>query len=265
MNQPTAANLNRIDQLNHNNRQTLSPSRLSIIFGTLVMVFSSLQAQKSATWYLETGNNAVSRGQFLRSSLWGHYDWKEFQLEGGIQTDWVSYHGSILTGAALRLGRVVPIKTIPVKLQALGLFSQYSNNIRSYNWGLGAEMDRKHLFGSLGIHFRTLVLTDQSGVSNPDRGTFTLKENWNVLYRFGARLFPSDHPWNLSLAVTNIDRFAFAQETNPQLMLRAEMCIKPSWWTFLEFWPQRSGAFNLSSTYFGYYLRGGATWVFSTN
>jgi hypothetical protein len=231
---------------------------LNILVGMTVML--NLQAQVQLSAYIDAGENNVSEGLFIKTSAWGNYQLDKYNIEGGIQLDLKSTGSNIFSGVALLVSREFLIKEFQFEIQGLFLSNFFSDLAHEYNWGFLAKTELKHLTFKLGTEFRTYHITRKASEEYDIESDKNLHENWNLMYLARYNLKPSDHKWNVGLAVTNIDHFIINQGINPMVNIQGNYWINTALMVYIEPWYANSGTFNISANYFGFFIRTGLIW-----
>ncbi|MDT8400624.1 MAG: hypothetical protein RQ743_02925 [Bacteroidales bacterium] len=222
--------------------------------------FPFARAQPSLSIYLESGENNVSEGLFIRTAAFGEYRFGKNSLRGGLQLDLKGPGTKFLTGASINLAREFSIREFPFEIHALYSHNRFSELLYEYNLGVVCKVNIRNLTFRLGNNFRTYGLTKYAVREYAVDSDNKIHENFNLMYLVAYHLNPAEHYWNVSLSVTNIDHFIIEQETNPVLFLRGEYNISSPLTVFAELWYKTAGSFNLSINYFGFFFRTGLIW-----
>ena len=128
------------------------------------------------------------------------------------------------------------------------------------NWGILANIERKHFTWKLGTEFRTYHVTKEAIENFDIESNKNLHENWNMMYLLGYNLYPADNLWNIGIAITNIDHFIINQETNPMFFLQGKYKVSLPLTIYFESWYKSAGTLNISANYFGFLFRTGLIW-----
>ena len=87
-------------------------------------------------------------------------------------------------------------------------------------------------------------------------------EPFNMLYEIKVGCRPSDCPWNIWAALSNIDDFQIERAWQPIFRLGARYDIDTHWRTILEGEIKPTGIFHLNATLYSAYLRAGFAYRF---
>ncbi len=227
---------------------------------TVLLQNTTVLAQWQSSFHSDIGIHNASDGGFVRMANVTGLRFNKFTFETGLQTELLSHKPTFLTGFMVRAGRELLIGEQKVQLNGLYTVSRFSDLMHELNRGLFATTQHKKFTFELGTHFRTYVYNKNAREKYNIQGNSRLTESWNLIYRIGYALKPPDHPWNLSLAVTNLDLFLIHQETNPMLQLSGKYNISLNISLYLDTFYQQAGMFNINVHYFGFYLRPGIKW-----
>lgn len=99
----------------------------------------------------------------------------------------------------------------------------------------------------------------------PVRWTSTDKyilEPFNILYRIQAFVRPQTSPWNLTLAVSNIDDYQMERVMQPMFMLGGQYDADRHWRVRLSTQYKPTGMFHLTATFYAIDLRAGVEYRF---
>jgi hypothetical protein len=233
----------------------------NFIITLLILMFTfNIAAQVSLSSSIDAGENNVSEGFFVKSSLWGSWQFDKIGIEGGSRFDLKSVGDNIFTAASLIVAREFMIREFQFEAQCLLIYNLFSEPIHESNWGILANIERKHFIFKLGMEFRNYHIT-KKGVKEYDiESNKSLHESWNLIYLLQYNLKPSDHKWNIGTSITNIDQFLINQETNPMINLKGRYKISSPLTLYFESWYMNAGSLNISAGYFGYFLRTGVIW-----
>jgi hypothetical protein len=238
---------------------------LSILkyFFFAVCIFSasmSLEAQGQLSSFIDVGENNVSEGYYVKSSLVGNYQFGKTNISAGAQLNLKNAAESVFSGTYFKVSREIKIKTFPFDVEGLFLYTPFSKLIHESNLGLVAIVDRTHFTWKLGTNFRTYRIRNEAAETYDIESNRSLHENWNIMYLFGYRLKPIDNKWNVGISLTNIDYFLINQETNPMVYLKGSFEIKPKLKLYTEYWYKSAGSLNISANSFGAFIRAGIIW-----
>jgi len=229
-----------------------------ILLGLIISVISNAQVQLST--YIDAGENNVSDGLFIKTSVWGNYQLNKIKISGGGQFDLISASSNFFTGVTLIVSREFMIKEFPFEIQGLFLSNFFSDLAHEYDWGLLANLELKHFVFKLGTEFRTYHITQKASEEYEIESNKNLHENWNIMYLVGYNVKPMDYKWNIGLSITNIDHFIINQDINPMIYLQGKYRVTPPITLYIEPWYQNSGTCNISANYFGFFIRTGLIW-----
>ena len=238
----------------------LFSSKYFIITFFILMFTGNIAAQVKLSSNIDAGENNVSEGFCVKSSLWGSWQIDKIRIEGGTQFDLKSVNDNFFTAASLLAGRKFLIGKFQFEAQGLLIYNLFSEPIHESNLGILTNIERKHFIFKLGTEFRNYHITKR-GVKEYDiESNKVIHENWNLIYLFQYNLKPYDHKWNIGTSITNIDQFLINQETNPMVNLKGRYKISSPLTLYFESWYMNAGSLNISAGYFGYFLRTGVIW-----
>ncbi len=230
-----------------------------IILATLLQN-TTAQAQWQSGFHADIGIHNASDGGFVRMANVTGFQFNKTTIETGFQAELLSHRPTFFSGFMLRASRELQVGEQKVQLTGLYTLSLFSDLMHELNRGLYATTSHKNFHFELGTHFRTYVYNKKAREEYVILGNSRLTESWNLIYTIGYSLKPSEHPWNISLAVTNLDLFLIHQETNPMLQLSGKYNISSNISLYLDGFYQQAGLFNINIHYFGFYLRPGVIW-----
>lgn len=231
-----------------------------IIILSGIMVSVQLQAQVQFSTLIDAGENNVSDGLFIKTTILGAYQLDKIKVKGGGQFDLKSASSNFFTGVTLILSREFSIKEFQFEIQGLFIGNFFSDLAHEYDWGFLAYHERKHFTFMLGTEFRTYHITQNASEEYDIESNRNLHENWNIMYLAGYNVKPIDCKWNIGLTITNIDHFIINQEINPMYYLNGKYSITPPLTLYVETWYKNSGTNNISANYFGFLIRTGLIW-----
>ncbi len=211
-----------------------------------------LGAQSHISYYTYFGETQSSEGIYLKSSLRGQYKYKEHNINASIENSIIGSNTNVLSAIRLHVDKGFNIKSKYIKIKAFYLWNKPGKYIREHNWGITGKIYLNKITAEVGPHFRTLYYKEDIG-SN-------IHENWNIIYDLSYYIRNEPKPWNIAIAVTNIDYFLLSQETNPSFYIRGIYNIKKKYSAFLEGRYKSSGSLNASVHYFGYSIKTGIRW-----
>ncbi len=239
--------------------KTINLKYLSIsLIGLIVSVY--LKAQPQLSTFLDAGGNNVSDGLYIKTSVFGAYNFGKTKVEGGTQFDIKSTSSNVFTGTVLKAGRELSIKNFRFEIQGLFLYNPFSDLAHESDWGLLVNIERKHFTYKLGTEFRTYSLTRKAVERNGIASNRKLHENWNMMYLLGYSLMPADNKWNIGISITNLDHFIINQENSPMLFIHGGYKFTSPLTLYAEAWYKSAGTFNMYADNFGFFLRTGLIW-----
>lgn len=231
-----------------------------IILLSGIIVSAQLQAQVQFSTHIDAGENNVSDGLFIKTTILGAYQLDKIKVKGGGQFDLKSASSNFFTGVTLIVSREFSIKEFQFEIQGLFMSNFFSDLAHEYDWGFLAYHERKHFTFKLGTEFRTYHITQKASEEYDIESDKNLHENWNIMYLAGYNVKPMDCKWNIGIAITNIDHFLINQDTNPMLFLQGKYRVTAPLTLYFEPWYQSAGSLNLSANYFGFFIRTGLIW-----
>jgi len=236
------------------------PPKYLIITLTGLIVSVNILAQVQLSTYIDAGENNVSDGLFIKTSVLGAYQFGNTKVKTGGQFDLISASPNFFTGVNLIVAQEFLIKEFQFEIQGLFMSNFFSDLAHEIDWGMLAYLELKHFDFKLGTEFRTYHITQKASEEFEIESNKNLHENWNIMYLAGYRVKPIDFKWNIGLAITNIDNFLINQETNPMLFLQGKYQVTAPLTLYIEPWYQSAGSLNLSANYFGFFIRTGLIW-----
>jgi hypothetical protein len=228
------------------------------LLGLIVSV--NIEAQFLISTYIDAGENNVSNGLYIKTSVSVAYQFGNTIAEGGSQFDLKRANDNFLTGSKLNVLRKFSIKGFPFEIQGLFLYNTSSDLINESNWGMLVNIGRRHFTYKLGTEFRTYHITQEAVEKYDIESNRNLHENWNLMYLVGYNLNPIEDIWNIGISITNIDHFIINQETNPMVFLQWRYNVSLPLTLYAESWYKSAGTFNISANYFGFFFRAGFIW-----
>ena len=237
----------------------LNPEKCIILL--LIFLFSNkTEAQLRLSAYIDAGENNVSEGLYVKSSLLGSYQMNRYRVEGGSQFDLKSAGSGFFSAAGMIVTREFSIKNFQFETQGLFMYNLFSPLVHESNLGVLVSIQRKHFNYKLGTAFRTYRITDMAGEEYDITSDKRLYENRNLVYLINYMLKPAGNRWNAGASVTNIDHFLINQETNPMVNIEGSYEVAPPLSLYVESWYKSAGSMNISANYFGFFFRTGIIW-----
>lgn len=232
---------------------------LTIVLLCLIVTFN-LEAQVALSTFIDIGENNVSEGIYVKSSVLGAYQFGETKITAGSQFNLKSNSTNALAGISINVAQEFTIKEFQFEVAGLFLCNPFSEVMHESNWGVLVNVKRTHFMYKLGTSFRTYRITKKASENYDIESNKSLHENWNLMYLVGCNLKPMDSNWNLGVTLTNIDHFLINQETNPMVYLRGTYDVKSSLRLYMETWCKSAGSLNISANNFGFFFRTGVKW-----
>jgi len=225
-----------------------------------LIISENLEAQFLFSSYIDAGENNVSDGLYVKTSVLGAYQFASTKIEAGSQFDLKSASSNFYTGTNLKVSQEFMIKGFQFEIQGLLLYNTFSDLIHESDLGIQVNIERRHFTYKLGTEFRTYHITQEAFEKYYIESNKKLHENWNLMYLVGYNLNPIDDIWNIGISITNIDHFIINQETNPMIYLQGKYKVSLPLTLFAESWYKSAGALNISANYFGFFFRAGVLW-----
>lgn len=227
-----------------------------IVFMILTVRMTMGQMRLENAWTV--GDNNVSSGAYLRTALGGYYMLDNYSFDSHIQIDIINPQQRVLSGFLLAGSRDSIFQKFPINISAQYLLNPFSETLRESNFSFIASKSTKGFSYALGINFKTFAFTKQAAEDyNIEERRY--HENWGLLYSLGYTYRPKQYDWDISLVFTNWDTFLINQDMNPYLRLIGQYHFDKIK-LFTEANYIKSGVFNGSSNYFGYYINTGIIW-----
>jgi len=224
---------------------------------TLFHALSWSQISLENTW--KVGQNNASSGAYLKTAFAGMYSFKNFNINSQLQFDVVNPQERTFSGLLLRGSKDSLFLKFPISFSAQYLFLPYSETLRESNISFIANGYKKGFSYALGVNFRTYAYTRQA-VEDYDLEQQRLHENWTLIYNLGYTYSPHRYQWDVGLFLTNWDDFLINQDMNLFWRLKGQYYFNQKINLYAEANYLKSGTFNSSSNYFGYYIKTGIIW-----
>lgn len=231
-----------------------------ILLFFLIVLFSihdSFCQEINLAVFTNCGNNYASNGFYLQTAATGGIQFNKNKIEAGFQLNIMHCNNRIISGYYLKTSHEISIFKAPAEIQALYIYSPFSESLRETNLGLLLHLKPGHFKIVTGTNFRTYSISRQEIKENNLTSNSRIHENFNLMYACGYYIKPNDNIWNAGITVTNIDYFMINQFTNPVFYIDARFKTSQSISLFLETWYKSAGAFNISVNYFGFFIRTG--------
>lgn len=209
------------------------------------------------TWSI--GKHNASSGTYIRTSLSGAYNVEDILFNSQVQFNIMNAQQRTMSGFLLRAAKASVFTNFPLNISTQYLLIPFSETLRESNFSLIANKKNKGFSYSLGLNFRTLTYTKKAADKyNVEERRY--HENWGLMYKLGYTYTPLKYKWDAGLFFTNWDTFLINQDMNPFLRCKSQYHFSSSLRIFLEGNYIKSGVFNSSSNYFGYYVKTGILW-----
>ncbi len=232
----------------------------------LILIFFSAihenNAQLNLQFYIDIGENNVSGGTFVNNLYRGSYQFKNYNIEGGLQLDIKSENSNTLTGIDIIGLRKFSIKKIPVDVKGFFMLNRFSDILYETNYGVRIETRiLKSILFEIGTNFKSYKINATARKKyDIDKSNSTLNENLIYTYLLSAYLKPHNNNWNVGLSVTNYDYYIINQLINPNFNLLMKYKLGSNLTLYLDSWYKLSGIFNIHANHFGYFFRSGLKW-----
>lgn len=240
----------------------LLKNQFLIFFLMLIFSVFEVNAQVGIRTYFDVGENAVSEGHFLKSAIRGEISLNEYEIESGLQFDLLSSNPNMLSGFDVLGRRKFTVKEFPFDVKLFFLLNRYSDLLNEINWGVRAGT--KHFIHwelELGSNSKSYLINKKARErNNIDKAESVVTEAIDLTYLVAYFLKPHENDWNVGLSLTNVDYFLFNQSTNPSFNLLTYYKPCENLKVDLRACYLPVGVFNIYTSYFGYYFRGGVTW-----
>lgn len=228
---------------------------LSILSLNLTVSWAQFSVENAWT----IGEHNASSGSYLKTSFSAYYYNNEFTINSQLQVDIINPQERIISGLLLNASRDSVFQEFPISLSAQYLFLPFSETLRESNISIIANGATKGFNYALGINFRTYAYTRQA-VQDYDIEQQRLHENCGFMYSVGYTYKPREYRWDIGISFTNWDNFLINQDMNPYLRLKGHYHFDDKIALYTEANYIKSGVFNGSSNYFGYYIKTGIIW-----
>ena len=219
-------------------------------------------SQLSVTSYMEAGKNAVYNNSYFGYSVIPSCELWNVKLESGFSWTFASQKENRFEGYFIKTTKdIYTFKKNSFGLAGLYMWKPFSFELREVNWGLMISYSYSHFQFLLGNNHRTYRYSYKSRNLNEfSKESSKITEPWNLIYEARYALNSNEKPWNLAMALTNIDYFLINQETNLMYHLQATYTVNKSVNMFLDIWYKSAGMFNMKVNHFGYLFRFGVQW-----
>lgn len=242
-------------------RLTYYMFKSTVVLLILYLVSFHGNAQLSGEFSLGTGNNYTSIGQY--GKLFGQI---AYQTDGW---SFSSAAGAVFSHArenkfdALRLSvaRDFSIKDKPYAAKIFYQRTPFSTRMNEHDAGIVFIRNTNRWYFNVGANTRCYQLTHKYA----DAHSYSANNLWepvNAMYKVTYHI-PIQQKYECNISVANFDDFIIEQETNPFLMADFRCQVSEKSKLYLSMMYQQAGLFNISVSYFGYYLKAG--YVFDIN
>jgi hypothetical protein len=222
---------------------------------------TELQAQVYMDGSIDLGKNNISEGLYSHLSHIGLYENAKWGIQGGYQLGLIQPQEVIFNSWFGSSYGKIRIRNISLVLGLEYLWTAFSPDMRETNFIVFGRTTINHWQIGLGTNTRTYRLSHKAAgkslLPEPD-GRIT--EKWNIMYHVRYMLKSSESKWNLTLSLTDYDRFLIQQENNPILNLRFDYKISSPVSLYSELWYKSAGLMVIKVTHFGMFLRAGVLW-----
>lgn len=236
-------------------------SHIQLLLWILSASYSfSINAQDltfSNMWHI--GENNISEGPFINTSLWADYQQNALTLETAVLLNVHQTQAAFPKAIMLRAAKDTVLSAFPFTLKANYLLLPAVKNLRESNINLIASKQLNYFTASLGFNFKTYTYTKEAS-ENYSIEERRFHENWSLLYDLNYTYYPTSKRWQLGVHLTNYDDFIYNQDMNPYFRLKSTYKIRDSLSAILEANYIKSGIFNSSSNSYAYYFKTGIKW-----
>ena len=139
-----------------------------IITLIIIMFAGNIAAQVVLSSCIDAGENNVSEGFYVKSSLWGSFQFDKIRIEGGSRFDLKSVGDNRFTAASLKVAREFLIGEFQFEAQGLLIYNLFSEPIHESSWAILANIERKHFIFKLGTEFRNYHITKKGVKAEPN-------------------------------------------------------------------------------------------------
>lgn len=211
--------------------------RFFLFFALIIASTGALRAQNGEVALGVKGGHSALFGSFAAVSVEGRYVAKDyFAVSGGAQYNTINRVSAEVRPQYFHnfdFGR----------LSGEVLFNYtYQSSMDSYAIGLGASLDIRPLWVTLGYYHRTMTM-----------GADRVCEPFNIYYELGVRCLPNREQWDLNVILSNSRFFEPERHYQPSFVVEG-------WWyplsklgvqVGLNYKP--AGMFHISSDYYQFY------------
>ncbi|NLO01159.1 MAG: hypothetical protein GX126_02420, partial [Bacteroidales bacterium] len=103
-----------------------SKFKYCLIFPLMLLLSIKMQAQLTLSTYIDAGDNNVSEGLYIKSSVLGSYQINKYRVEGGAQFDLKNAGSGFFTGGILIVAREFSINKFQFETQGLFIYNPFS-------------------------------------------------------------------------------------------------------------------------------------------
>lgn len=231
-----------------------------------LMILSSfilkLEAQFKLQNHFDTGSNSMSNGLFISNSTFFDYTKNKTNIKIGTRFDIESQYlfNTFISGLDMEITQKFPLKKIELSATLQYFTNFFTSTITEHNLALLGGLKSKHFEFLTGLHFRSIVLSEDAIFLNSNTNDRFIYELWNLVYHLKYSVKPIDHKWNVGLGISNMDYFVINQASNPMFYIFGNYKIIPNLSIFAEYWLQNAGIMNISANYYGSFFRTGIVW-----
>jgi hypothetical protein len=226
----------------------------------IVIISFSVNAQIEPELFIDYGKHNASNGMIVNSGLCSSYSFGSNELKAGALFDIKPHTERVFKGGFAEITHDFKIKEINLKADAFFMYSNFSDLLFEYNWGIALGLNHNHFKFKLGTFSKNYSLTSYAITEFEFNDNYTFRESFGIQYYVGYQIKTNENDFNILAAITNRDFFLITQTTNPMLKVRSSSRLSEDLMWFAEVWLKTSGSFNLSINYFGFLARTGLKW-----
>ena len=177
-----------------------------------------------------------------------------FEMEANVRTSTVNAH---TLGVQLRPKFLLPVGELYLEDRLMANL-QLRDHFTTYTHALSLGYRMQYVDVQLGFCSRFM----QSPASSDELEQTMVVEPLDMVYRIEARVRPATSPWNISLAMSNMDNYQIERMWQPMFYLAGWYDINDDWRVSLQGKVKPAGVFHLNTHYYGSEISAGVEYRF---
>lgn len=230
-----------------------------VFCGLLLAPIAMAQVQPGDTTYSVSLH--VGYGHNLTYGSYANFDLdaympinKHFDMQANVRTSTADFY---TMGVQLRPKFALPVGELYIEDRLMMRFVS-RDSFRDFVHALSVGYMMQYVNVQVGMSNRIITplpYTERSGNE-------MILEPFDAVYRVEAFVRPQSSPWNISLALSNIDNYQVERMWQPMFYLGGWYNINDHWRVRLSGKMKLAGMFHLNAHYYGTELRAGAEYRF---